>query len=103
MNGNLESMLIAHAMLRLAKRKFGIGYEPLKALMESVNIVSHDKSEELRTVGLVKAFSELDEFIDRMVDSASHRGVNQVDLVDFEAAKERCGLIFWCERYEVLA
>jgi hypothetical protein len=91
--------LFIEAAIDIATREgLGIAGNCLALIRDRIDqvIVTHGQELRDRTT-FAKAYGDFQEFISRMAREARQRGYDELHEDTFVAARERCGLIFWCE------
>ena len=82
---------------KLHQEGLGIASGCLHHFVDHVDAVIKDFSQELRDrAKFSQAYSELEEFVDRMIQDARSSGAGELHEPNFFQAKSQCGLIFWC-------
>jgi hypothetical protein len=100
---HIERMLYMRAifievLIEKAKQaNLGIAHGCLDHFVNHVDgVIKQNTTLLLDRKNFAQAYSELEEFVDRMIQAAKATGATELHEPNFFAAKAQCGLIFWC-------
>lgn len=91
--------MFLEALIDMTRSK-GLGIEAgcLQYITDLVSGVSAKHAAKLRDrVTFTQAYADFQEFVSRMIADAQEKRYSSLHEDTFFAARDKCGLIFWCE------
>jgi hypothetical protein len=91
--------LFLEVLLDVARKNgLGMGAGCLEYFVQLIDSVITEHADELQNrEKFIQAYAELEEFVQRMIQSAIAKGYSELHEDTFFDAREQCGLIWWCK------